>query len=88
MSGTILSEKFAGNFVEGTMDQHKKAFVLVDHVPLLCIRIVFPQDDDIYQQDKNARCHTARSVRVWLEDQQDEFPELPRPASSLDLNLI
>ena len=44
--------------VEGTMDQYKYASVLADHVhPYM--RIVFPQDDGIYQQD-NARCHTAR----------------------------
>ncbi|KFM75906.1 Transposable element Tcb1 transposase, partial [Stegodyphus mimosarum] len=45
--------------VEGTMDQYKYASVLADHVhPYM--RIVFPQDDGIFQQD-NARCHTAAS---------------------------
>ncbi|KFM59800.1 Transposable element Tcb1 transposase, partial [Stegodyphus mimosarum] len=46
--------------VEGTMDQYKYASVLADHVhPYM--RIVFPQDDGIFQQD-NARCHTAASL--------------------------
>ncbi|KFM65613.1 Transposable element Tcb1 transposase, partial [Stegodyphus mimosarum] len=45
--------------VEGTMDQYKYASVLADHVhPYM--RIVFPRDDGIFQQD-NARCHTAAS---------------------------
>ncbi|GFX88378.1 transposable element Tcb1 transposase [Trichonephila clavipes] len=72
--------------VEGTMDQYKYASVLADHVhPYM--RIVFPQDDGIFQQD-NARCHTAVSVRAWFEEHQDEFPALPWPANSPDLNLI
>ncbi|KFM71212.1 Transposable element Tcb1 transposase, partial [Stegodyphus mimosarum] len=72
--------------VEGTMDQYKYASVLADHVhPYM--RIVFPQDDGIFQQD-NARCHTAASVRAWFEDHQDEFTVLPWPANSPDLNPI
>ncbi|GFT70127.1 transposable element Tcb1 transposase [Trichonephila clavipes] len=52
--------------VEGTMDQYKYASVLADHVhPYM--RIVFPQDDSIFQQG-NARCHTAASVRAWFEE--------------------
>ncbi|GFV03194.1 transposable element Tcb1 transposase [Trichonephila clavipes] len=61
--------------VEGTMDQYKYASVPADHVhPYM--RIVFPQDDGIFQQD-NARCHTAASVRAWFEEHQDEFTVLP-----------
>ncbi|GFY10843.1 transposable element Tcb1 transposase [Trichonephila clavipes] len=72
--------------VEGTMDQYKYASVLADHVhPYM--RIVFPQDDGIFQQD-NARCHTAANVRAWFEEHQYEFPVLPWPANSPDLNLI
>ncbi|GFT13555.1 transposable element Tcb1 transposase [Trichonephila clavipes] len=72
--------------VEGTMDQYKYASVLADHVhPYM--RIAFPQDDGIFQQD-NARCHTAASVRAWFEEHQDEFPVLPWPENSSDLNLI
>ncbi|KFM72166.1 Transposable element Tcb1 transposase, partial [Stegodyphus mimosarum] len=72
--------------VEGTMDQYKYASVLADHVhPYM--RIVFPQDDGIFQQD-NARCHTAASVRAWFEEHQDEFTVLPWPANSPDLNPI
>ncbi|GFT52796.1 transposable element Tcb1 transposase [Trichonephila clavipes] len=48
--------------VEAMMDQHKYASVVVDQVHLY-IRIVFLQDDDIYQQD-NMKCHTDASVRV------------------------
>ncbi len=51
--------------VEGTMDQHKYVFVLADHVyPYM--RIVLHQGAGIYQQD-NARRHTVRSARAWLE---------------------
>ncbi|GBM91921.1 hypothetical protein AVEN_132271-1 [Araneus ventricosus] len=51
------------------------------------MRIMFPQNDGIYQQD-NARCHTARSVCAWFEEHQDEFTVLPWPANSPDLNAI
>ncbi|GBM97306.1 hypothetical protein AVEN_27072-1 [Araneus ventricosus] len=51
------------------------------------MRIIFPQNDGIYQQD-NARCHTARSVCAWFEEHQDEFTVLPCPANSPDLNPI
>ncbi|GBM78043.1 hypothetical protein AVEN_44573-1 [Araneus ventricosus] len=51
------------------------------------IRIIFPQNDGIYQQD-NARCHTARSVCAWFEEHQDEFTVLPWPENSSDLNPI
>ncbi|GFX41209.1 transposable element Tcb1 transposase [Trichonephila clavipes] len=72
--------------VEGTIDQYKYASVLADHVhPYM--RIVFPQDDGIFQQD-NARCHTAASVRAWFEEHQDEFTVLPLPGNSPDLNPI
>ncbi|GFW56059.1 transposable element Tcb1 transposase [Trichonephila clavipes] len=61
--------------VKGTMDQYKYASVLADPVhPYM--RIVFPQDDDIFQQD-NARYHTAASVRACFEEHQDEFTVLP-----------
>ncbi|GFU98117.1 ryanodine receptor [Trichonephila clavipes] len=60
--------------VEGTMDQYKYASVLGDHVHQY-MRIVFPQDDGIFQQD-NARCHTAASVRAWFEEHQDELTVL------------
>ncbi|GFX13012.1 transposable element Tcb1 transposase [Trichonephila clavipes] len=72
--------------VEGTTDQYKYASVLADHVQPY-MRIVFPQDDGIFQQD-NARCHTAASVRAWFEEHQDEFTVLPLPANSPDLNPI
>ncbi|GFS54192.1 transposable element Tcb1 transposase [Trichonephila clavipes] len=48
------------------------------------MRIVFPQDDGIFQK----RCHTAASVRAWFEEHQDEFTVLPLPANSPDLNPI
>ncbi|GBM93554.1 hypothetical protein AVEN_153783-1 [Araneus ventricosus] len=60
--------------------------VLADHVhPYM--RIIFPQNDGIYQLD-NARCHTSRSVCAWFEEHQDEFIVLPWPANSPDLNPI
>ncbi|KFM62625.1 Transposable element Tcb1 transposase, partial [Stegodyphus mimosarum] len=56
--------------VEGTMDQYKYASVLADHVhPYM--RIVFPQDDGIFQQD-NARCHTAASDMPYLSEAYSE----------------
>ncbi|GFU65333.1 transposable element Tcb1 transposase [Trichonephila clavipes] len=61
--------------VKGTMDQYQYAPVLTEHVHHY-MRIVFPQDDGIYQQDK-AKCHTAGSVRVWFEEHRDEFTVLP-----------
>ncbi|GFV08088.1 transposable element Tcb1 transposase [Trichonephila clavipes] len=51
------------------------------------MRIVFPQNDAIYQQD-NAKCHTAGSVRAWFEEHQDEFIVLPWPTNSPNLNPI
>ncbi|GFU56770.1 transposable element Tcb1 transposase [Trichonephila clavipes] len=51
------------------------------------MRIVFPQDDGIFQQG-NAMCHTAASVHAWFEEHQDEFTVLPWPANSPDLNPI
>ncbi|GBN22193.1 hypothetical protein AVEN_96817-1 [Araneus ventricosus] len=50
-------------------------------------RIIFPQNDGIYQQD-NARFHTARSVCAWFEEHQEGFTVLPWPANSPDLNPI
>ncbi|GFU90017.1 transposable element Tcb1 transposase [Trichonephila clavipes] len=84
----MLSWHYLGSLiiVEGTIDQYKYASVLADYVhPYM--RIVFLQDDVIFQQD-NARCHTAASVRAWFEEHQDEFTVLPLPANSLDLNPI
>ncbi|KFM66230.1 Transposable element Tcb1 transposase, partial [Stegodyphus mimosarum] len=89
--------------VEGTMDQYKYASVLEDHVhPYM--RIVFPQDDGIFQQD-NARCHTAASGLPTAIFQQDnarphvarivqgffvnrQIDLLPWPGRSPDLSLI
>ncbi|GFS48366.1 transposable element Tcb1 transposase [Trichonephila clavipes] len=51
------------------------------------MRIVFPQDDLIYQHD-NAKCHTAGSLHAWFEKHQDEFTILPWPANSSDFNPI
>jgi predicted ATPase len=72
--------------VEGTMVQHKYVSVLEDHV-YLYMRIVLHQGAGIYQQD-NARRHTVRSARAWLEEHQDEFTVLPWPANSPTLNPI
>ncbi|GFX12857.1 transposable element Tcb1 transposase [Trichonephila clavipes] len=68
------------------MDQYKYPSVLADHVHP-DMRIVFPQNDAIYQQD-NAKCHTAGSVRAWFEEHQDEFTVLPWPTNSPNLNPI
>ncbi|GBL83845.1 hypothetical protein AVEN_139613-1 [Araneus ventricosus] len=51
------------------------------------MRIIFPQNDGIYQQG-NPRCHKARIVSAWCEEHQDEFTVIPWPANSPDLNLI
>ncbi|KFM59137.1 Transposable element Tcb1 transposase, partial [Stegodyphus mimosarum] len=67
--------------VEGTMDQYKYASVLADHVhPYM--RIVFPQDDGIFQQD-NARCHTAASGVIIRADPPDACSNITSPP---DLN--
>ncbi|GFV47189.1 transposable element Tcb1 transposase [Trichonephila clavipes] len=51
------------------------------------MRIVFPQDGGIYQQDI-AECHTTDSVRAWFKEHQDQFIVLPCPENSPDLNPI
>ncbi|GFU87708.1 transposable element Tcb1 transposase [Trichonephila clavipes] len=51
------------------------------------MRIVFPQDGGIYQQDI-AECHTTDSVRAWFKERQDQFIVLPCPENSPDLNPI
>ncbi|GFU65904.1 transposable element Tcb1 transposase [Trichonephila clavipes] len=51
------------------------------------MRIVFPQEEGIYQQD-NAKCYTADSVCAWFEEHQDEITVLSWPANSPDLNPI
>ncbi|GFU61684.1 transposable element Tcb1 transposase [Trichonephila clavipes] len=51
------------------------------------MRIVFPQDGGIYQQDI-AECHTTASVRAWFKEHQDQFIVLPCPENSPDLNPI
>ncbi|GFX33538.1 transposable element Tcb1 transposase [Trichonephila clavipes] len=57
-----------------------------DHVyPFM--RIVFPQDGGIYQQDI-AECHTTDSVRTWFKEHQDQFIVLPCPENSPDLSPI
>ncbi|GFX67957.1 DUF1758 domain-containing protein [Trichonephila clavipes] len=51
------------------------------------MRIVFPQDCGIYQQDI-AECHTTDSVRAWFKEHQDQFIVLPCPENSPDLSPI
>ncbi|GFS84060.1 transposable element Tcb1 transposase [Trichonephila clavipes] len=51
------------------------------------MRIVFPQDGGIYQQDI-AECHTTDSVRAWFKQHQDQFMVLPCPENSPDLSPI
>ncbi|GFT57046.1 transposable element Tcb1 transposase [Trichonephila clavipes] len=51
------------------------------------MRIVFPQDGGIYQQDI-AECHTADNVRAWFKDHQDQFIVLPCAENSPDLSPI
>ncbi|GFW96726.1 acetoacetyl-CoA synthetase [Trichonephila clavipes] len=51
------------------------------------MRIVFPQDGGIYQQDI-AECHTTDSVRAWFKEHQDQFIVLPCPENSPDLSPI
>ncbi|GFW54947.1 hypothetical protein TNCV_2785621 [Trichonephila clavipes] len=46
------------------------------------MRIVFPQDGGIYQQDI-AECHTTDSVRAWFKEHQDQFIVLPCPETHL-----
>ncbi|GFX81209.1 DUF4817 domain-containing protein [Trichonephila clavipes] len=51
------------------------------------MRIVFPQDGGIYQQDI-AECHTTDSVRAWFKEHQDQFVVLPCPENSPDLSPV
>lgn len=45
----------------------------------------FPQNDGIFQQD-GAPCHTAKSVKAFL--QRKKIPLLPWPGNSLDISPI
>lgn len=49
------------------------------------MRIVFPKNDGIYQQN-NVRCFTARCICTWFEQEQDEFIFLAGKHSRLDTN--
>lgn len=70
--------------VKDTMDHHKYTFVLVDHFHTY-MRIVFPQNDSMYQQD-NMTCHTACHAHEWFREHQDEFIILSWLANSFDLS--
>ena len=47
---------------------------------------MFPNSEDWFFQQDNAPCHTARSIKVWMEDLQ--IKTLSWPAQSPDLNPI
>jgi hypothetical protein len=47
---------------------------------------MFPNSEDCIFQWDNAPCHTARSIKVWMEDHQ--IKTLSWPAQSPDLNPI
>ncbi len=47
---------------------------------------MFPNSEDWFFQQDNAPCHTARSIKVWMEDHQ--IKTLSWPAQSPDLNPI
>ncbi|GBL86576.1 hypothetical protein AVEN_194831-1 [Araneus ventricosus] len=79
-------EQLTAQMNQGATKSVSSSSVLADHVHSY-MRIIFPQNDGIYQQD-NARCHTARNVCAWFEEHQDEFTVLPWPANSPDLNPI
>ncbi|GFY11896.1 transposable element Tcb1 transposase [Trichonephila clavipes] len=74
------------SFWKGPMNQYKYASILADLVQPY-MRIDFPQDDGIYQQN-SAKCHTAGSVRAWFEEHQDELTVLLWQSNSHDLNPI
>ncbi|KAJ8870976.1 hypothetical protein PR048_027278 [Dryococelus australis] len=65
--------------VEGTLYRFSYESILKDHVHPYMMS-VFPREDGIFQHD-NTPCHTARSVRVWLEKHR---PRLQSPSLALN----
>ncbi|GFT96310.1 hypothetical protein TNCV_3907351 [Trichonephila clavipes] len=65
----FLAHSLGSLIVKGMMDPYKYASLLAQTIPPLCG--IFSQDDGIYRQDY-AKCHTADSVLVWIEEHKDE----------------
>lgn len=61
--------------MESTLNTNAYLSIVGDEVhPYMAI--LFPEGDSIYQQD-NAPCHTARIVRKWFKQHEDDFKVLP-----------
>jgi hypothetical protein len=51
------------------------------------IKTLFPKNDADFQDD-NAPNHTAATLQSRFAEHEGELQYLPRPAQSLDLNII
>ncbi|KAJ8886473.1 hypothetical protein PR048_012684 [Dryococelus australis] len=72
--------------LEDTLDRFGYESILGDHV-YLYMMTVFPREDGIFQHG-NAPCHSAKSVRTFLEEKDHDFKILPWPTNSPDLKPI
>uniref|UniRef100_A0AAY5L5H5 Tc1-like transposase DDE domain-containing protein n=1 Tax=Esox lucius TaxID=8010 RepID=A0AAY5L5H5_ESOLU len=70
---------------EGRMNQAKYKVILEEHLLPSALKM-FPNSENWFFQQDNAPCHTARSIKVWMEDHQ--IKTLSWPAQSPDLNPI
>jgi hypothetical protein len=52
------------------------------------IQTLFPNSDEVFQDDDNAAVHTAGTGLSWFEEHEGELQHLPWPAQSPDFNII
>ena len=70
---------------EGHMNKATYKVVLEENF-LRSSLTMFPNSEDWFFDQDNAPCHTARSIKVWMEDHQ--IKTLSWPAQSPDLNQV
>lgn len=87
MIWSVISGKGTGRLyvVEGTMNQDQYKRVLQNRL-IPQIREWFPHGESYVFMQDGAPCHTARSVRSFLE--QNNIPVLSWPGNSPDMNPI
>ncbi|KAJ8389099.1 hypothetical protein AAFF_G00123050 [Aldrovandia affinis] len=69
---------------EGRMNQTTYKVILEENLLPSALKM-FPKSEDWFFQQDNAPCHTARSIKVWMEDHQIKTLSWPAQ-SSPDLN--
>lgn len=73
------------HIVDGNMNAEKYKSVLGEHLMPSIPQLSSEYGEFIFQQD-GASCHTARTTKAWLTE--NEVPVLPWPSSSPDLSPI